>query len=347
MQQTDTKRFQKDEIEDILRTELLELGMSKAHANYVVDGLLFASMRGIDTHGVTLFKTYVRGLKEGRNKVRPAIKKEQLFPGVVNLDADGALGMVAGMEAIQTAIAIAETQGIAVASVKNSDHFGVASYYSSYAAEKGFACLTMSNADALVAPFNGCEKLFGTNPMSFSAPGQHENFNFDMATSQISYSKVRELKSRNQPIPSGCAVDEHGIDSSISGNVHALQPVGGYKGQGLCMMISMLAGFLNDSPPDYEMAHLFTPPFSEQHEVGHVFLVFNIKAFTNPESYKTKVETFTSYIRNSPSKKGEKILLPGDIENAHFLDRTQYGIPVNIQDLPSLFEKNELIEISV
>jgi hypothetical protein len=75
------------------------------HAVDVAPSLVDASLRGIDTHGIRLLPTYLEELHGGRAKRRPVFTTVGSLPAITVLDADDALGIVAGAAAMRLAIA--------------------------------------------------------------------------------------------------------------------------------------------------------------------------------------------------------------------------------------------------
>lgn len=54
----------------------------------------------------------------------------------------------------------------------------------------------------MVVPFGGAEIYYGTNPLTFAAPGEgDEILTFDMATTVQAWGKVLDARSRNMSIP--------------------------------------------------------------------------------------------------------------------------------------------------
>ena len=72
------KRVSAESLDSRMRGALIRRGLSEEHAGWVAGGLLEASLRGVDTHGVRLFSTYkprdcaVEGVFHHRN-VRSAL----------------------------------------------------------------------------------------------------------------------------------------------------------------------------------------------------------------------------------------------------------------------------------
>lgn len=308
----------------VITSKLRSLGLNDVHINDVVDGLVIPSLRGVDTHGFRLFATYLAELEGGRSKARPNIQINRMLPALAQMDAGGALGIVAGSEAVRLLMDMASEQGVAAVFVKNSNHFGAASNYSLKAAKAGFMTFCCSNADALVAPFNGENALFGTNPMSFAVSTQEDTFCLDMATSQVSYSKVKLHLKQDLPIHDSWAI----ANASMLSDIHALLPLGGYKGQGLATMVSILAGLANGSPEDNQMNHFYTEPFDTPNNVGHFLFAINHRALMSAKEFDTRLETLLNNIRQSKPRESEPVIVAGDLERSAHKARLQDGIPL-------------------
>lgn len=303
----------------ILREALLRRGVPEEPAGWVVDGLIGTSLRGIDTHGVRLFPTYIAELDGGRSLPDPDLRFSGEARAARVLDAGHALGLVAGRVAAAETVRLAKENGVGAVSVRNSNHFGAASVYTLHMAREGVLGFSFTNSDALVAPANGLSPLFGTNPVSLAAGGEGDAlFCADFATSQVSYSKVKHHRAQGLPLEPGWVVES-------GGEVAALQPLGGHKGQCLGMMVEILCAVLSGTPLDHELSHLYTPPFDEPRRVAHFFLALDLGAFRDPDDFRTDLSRLLAAVRSAP---GEGVIAPGDLEREAEAERRANGIPL-------------------
>jgi LDH2 family malate/lactate/ureidoglycolate dehydrogenase len=247
------------------------------------------------------------------------------------LDAGHALGLVAGRLACAEAVRLAREHGVGVVSVRNSNHFGAAAVYTLEMARQGAIGLALTNSDALVAPFGGVRPLFGTNPISFAAPGEgDEGVCADFATSQVSYSRVKHYRSQGLPLEPGWAVTGMGEDGEIS----ALKPLGGHKGQGLAMMVEILCPLLAGMPFDHELSHLYGEPYDQPRQVAHLFLAFDPGAFLDAAAFRASVSRLMRLVREQPpAVPGEGVRVPGDPEEECAARRRVEGIPLTADEL--------------
>jgi ureidoglycolate dehydrogenase (NAD+) len=294
-------------------------GLSEEHAAYVVDGLLAASLRGVDTHGVRLFATYLAELDGGRSKAVPELRWSG-GRAVRRLDAGGALGLVAGRAAASEAARLAREFGTGAVSFADSNHFGAASVYTLAMARESVLGLAFTNSDALVAPHGGLRAAFGTNPISMAVAGEGEDlFCADFATSQVSYSKVKHHRAQGLPLEAGWVVE---------GDETALLPLGGHKGQCLGMMVEILCALLAGTPLDAELSHLYAPPYDEPRRVAHLFLALDIGAFRDPVAFRADLSRFLGAVRAEPAVAGARVVAPGDLEAESSAERRERGIPL-------------------
>jgi len=298
-------------------------GLSEEHAGYVADGLLEASLRGIDTHGVRLFPTYLAELDGGRSRAHPDFQWSGKG-AAKTLDAGGALGLVAGRTAADEAARLAHELGVGAVSVRNSNHFGAASVYTLEMARRGVLGLSFTNSDALVAPHGGVRPVFGTNPISMAARGAgNDLFCADFATSQVSYSKVKHHRAHGLPLEPGWVVE---------GEETALKPLGGHKGQCLGMMVEILCALLAGMPLDHELSHLYAPPYDEPRRVAHFFLAFDVGAFRDPADFQVDLSRFLGLVRAEPAAPDARVVAPGDLEEETAAERQIQGIPLEEEE---------------
>lgn len=321
-------------------------GLSEEHAGWVADALVDTSLMGIDTHGLRLMPLYVRELVEGRSKTQPFFSITFPRDALARMDAGDALGIVAGRRAAVIAVELARACGIGIVSVCNSNHFGAASIYGRAIARSGMIGIVMTSAAARTAPFNGAAPVFGTNPICFVAPADADDyFSLDMATSQISYSRIKALKSAGLPIPTTWAVDRSGAFAECAERVSALAPLGGYKGQGLAMMVEVLCGILGDMPMDHELEHFDTGPFDRGRRIAHFLLAIDIGCCVDLVRFRKRLTALVSAVRSVSAKPHQKILVPGDPERVAWLERSRLGIPVTEDEYAALTALAEGLDV--
>lgn len=325
-------------LHELCETAARDRGVGEQHARWFANGLIRTSLMGIDTHGVRLLPLYLRELDEGRSNARPQMQTVRQFHGTALVDADSALGVVAGAHAASLAADLAREHGVSVVAVANSNHFGAASVYGEQIAAQGLVGIVTTSAAARMAPFNAKRAMFGTNPICFAAPARGDDlFLFDMATSQVSYSQVKHFRRNGLDLPAGWGLDADGRPVSDPARLESLSPLGGYKGQGLAMMVQILSCLLTAMPFDHQLSHLDTEPYDRGRQIGHCMIAIDPARFGNTlDGFSAGVSDLMQTIRETPAVDGERVQVAGDPQKASIAARTRDGIPLNDDELSGL-----------
>jgi LDH2 family malate/lactate/ureidoglycolate dehydrogenase len=231
----------------------------------------------------------------------------------------------------------AKKSGVAIASIRNSNHLGALAPYTIYAANNGCIGLITTNASPRMAPTNGSQAMLGNNPWSIATPSPDGPVVMDLANSVAALGKVRLIKARGELLPEGWARDNEGVptrdpQAAITG---LLEPIAGYKGYVMALMIELLTGTLSGGVPSTGVGAL--TDVSRAGQTSHFFLAISIESLMPEEEFVASAGKLTSDVRNSRLAKGStEILIPGDIENRISKDRRSAGIPLTDELLDAL-----------
>ncbi|MBX9361037.1 Ldh family oxidoreductase [Streptomyces massasporeus] len=315
----------------LAETALTRAGLSPDDARDVAQALTETSLRGIDTHGLRLLPQYLDELADAIATARPEIRTIRDTGAAVMLDAGGALGVVAGLTAARTAAERARTHGVAAVGVRNSNHFGAASVYSRHLAKEGLVGIVTTSAASRVAPFSGTEPLFGTNPLSFAAAAEDDEFALDMATSQVCFGEIKERRKHAMALDAGWATDTEGRPATDPEQAYALSPLGGYKGQGLAMVATLLGAVLTGSPADWELEHIGSSTPGRSRGIGHLVVCLDPAAFAGSAQFASGLSGMLDTTRGARpgADAGQPVQVPGDPQRRIAAERTHKGIPLD------------------
>jgi LDH2 family malate/lactate/ureidoglycolate dehydrogenase len=310
---------------------LEKLGVPSSDAKTVSDCLVFAHLRGFDTHGLPCLPGYVECLEQGRIKARPQITVERPAPWSVRLDADNGLGQVAAHRAMQLAVESAREFGVGAAAVRSSNHFGAACCYSMMAIPSDCIGIVTSNAAAAAAPFGAFETFLGTNPLSVAIPTNiAPPFVIDMATTEGSRKKIRQALAQGVPLPAGWAIDREGRattdpKAALEG---IMLPFGGMKGSAITLLLDILSGVLTGAQFGGQVLSVLT---NQQRASGNgnFMLALKLTAFMPAAEFKARMDEELARVRAlKPAPGIREVIYPGYKE--HFLEkqRREHGIPL-------------------
>jgi L-2-hydroxycarboxylate dehydrogenase (NAD+) len=321
---------------------LKKLGVPAADARTTTDVLVVADLRGIDSHGVARLGRYVAGLKDGTMKAKDESRVLKETSATALVDGGQSLGQVVGKKGMDLAIEKARETAVGIVTVRNSNHYGIAGYYSLMALEHNLIGMSMTNSGPLVVPTFGRTSVLGTNPISLAAPAMKEKaFVLDMATSTVPRGKIEVHNRLGQPIPPGWAVDETGRNSTdpkrvlnalanrLGGGLLPLggegEELGGHKGYGLALMVDVLSGVLSGAATGLQAYADERRP-----NVGHFFLALDPAAFRPLDEFRRDMDRLARELKDSPKAEGQsRIYVHGEKSFARMEKYRKEGIPLD------------------
>jgi len=307
------------------------LGFSREDGNIASQVIVHANLHGVDSHGINRLPVYAKRIQEGRINSTPQLAMKKTAEGILLVDGDNGLGQVVATRALEKGIPIAREKGVAVVAVKHSNHFGAASYYCEKACQEGIISIILTNSPPGIVPFGGKAAFFGTNPIAIGIPtGTDTPVLIDMSTSVISRGKILLAAKERKTIPAHWAINKEGVPTSNPEEAleGALLPVGGVKGSLLAMAVEIFSGILSGAAYGPHVQSLFEDHHGSAN-VGHFFILLDIKPFMAPQLFHTLVQQFIKELKAVPLAEGvEEILYPGERRKREYERRLREGIPV-------------------
>jgi len=301
-------------------------GMPKADAAVVADVLVWANLRGVDTHGVMRIPRYVDLIETGDMNPRPAIAVRTETPASVLIEADRAAGPVAMMRGTIEAVRKARDAGVGLALVRATTHTAALGYYTLAAAREGMAAIALAASWPNVVYHGTRAAGVSTSPISIAVPGG-EPLVLDMATSVVSMGKLNKAKRTGEPIPAGWALDKDGRPTTDPQAAQILLPMAGPKGSGLSLMIECITSLVAANPLLAES--LEGTPEGRRHRQNGFVMAIDLAQFGDPENFRREVDRLVKALKSLPvDPQAGEILMPGERGRRTFETRTRDGIPI-------------------
>lgn len=330
---TEMVRVSADALRTTVERAFAALGMPQEQAAISADALIEADLMGVSSHGVSNYiqLIYAPGLRKGYIKAKPDIRVARDAGAAVLVDGDDGMGHVVGHRAMSEAIERAKANGVGLATVRRSRHYGAAGYYALLAARRDCIGISMTNADSFVVPTHGREARLGTNPISVAAPaGEEPLFLLDMATSTVPFGKIMLAARAGHSIPLGWAADGEGrptTDPKAAYEARRLLPLGGtyeqgsHKGYGLAMLVDVLCGALAEG---------IHRGGSVGGSVGHFFCAIDVEKLIPLDEFRSNMDQLIRLMRDTPRvDESEPVIYPGWKEHVARVDREANGIPLH------------------
>jgi L-2-hydroxycarboxylate dehydrogenase (NAD+) len=208
--------------------------------------------------------------------------------------------------------------------VHNSNHFGVAGYYSDMAIMQDLIGVVIANTEPAVAPIGGKEPIIGTNPIAIGIPSNKNYVSVDMATSATARGKLLEAMRKGEKIPGNVALDAEGnptIDpqAALKGSI---LPFGAHKGYALAFMIEILAGPLVRAAFGRAVTGTVNP--KDICTKGDLIMAIDPSIFVDLEQFKDEVDDFVEEIKESGN-----VFIPGDMEVRNVKNNMEEGISLD------------------
>jgi LDH2 family malate/lactate/ureidoglycolate dehydrogenase len=303
-------------------------GLAAGHAATFADMLVWASLRGVDTHGVVRLPRYVDLIRAGEMNVAPHMSLALDLPAMTLLDADRAPGPVAMTHAARLAMERARVAGIAAVLVRGTTHTGTLGYYTSLAAREGFAAIAMSASTANMAYHGARAAGVSTNPLAIAVPGGEDGvLALDMATSVVSFGRLLSARRLGESLPPGVAIDRAGNPVTDPNAAEIPLPLGGPKGSGLSLMIECLTSLLAGNPIIAEA--LEGTPDGRRHRQNALVVAIDIARLGDVDAFRREAARLARDIKALPADASAGgILMPGERGDRTFARRSVDGIPV-------------------
>ncbi|WP_416883634.1 Ldh family oxidoreductase [Marivita sp.] len=301
-------------------------GFAPEDADQTADLLVWANLRGVDSHGVLRIPRYVEMISLGlmTSGKRPEVVRS--FGAVTVIDGGKCPGAVGMNMAVDKAAAAARTHGVGWCAARRISHAGAVGYFTQALAAKGLVGIAMTASKPLMSYVGARGEALSTNPLSIAVPtgSGSDPILLDMSTASVALGKIMAAKDAGQTIPEGWAIDSEGNPATDPHKVAALLPMAGAKGSGLSLMIEMLTSVLAGNA-------VIGPVLTGEKSGGFNGMVLAVapEAFGEEAAFFAEVGRLAGAIRAlDPIDPSAPPLLPGERGAATAQKCTAEGIPL-------------------
>ena len=322
------KRVSEDTLARFAAELFTAKGLPPDDAALVARVLIWANLRGVDSHGVLRIPGYIARIDNGLNNPKPAMEVTTDAPAAAVLDADRAFGQVALSQAMGIAISKASDAGIGLCLIRRTTHMGAIGYFTLDAAAEGMAGIAVAVSRPNMAYPGARGAGIATSPIAISVPGAtHAPLMLDMATATASMGKIVLARDSGKPLGDGWAVDSDGNPTTDPHRATMPTALGGAKGGGLSLMFECLTSLMVGNPlvaPFLEGA-----PDGRPHMQNGLAIAIDIARFTDPGAYAREVDRLSAAVKTLPKATGtDEILVPGERGDRVLQERRAAGIPL-------------------
>src|SRR5690348_16290494 len=179
-----TTRHSPQKIKELVAAIAVASGVRKPDAAILADALVDADVHGTSTHGVSRLNIYIRRIQKGLIDPRAKLVIERRRGSTLTADAGNGLEQVQAVKTLEKLLPKARRNGVAAATIRNSQQFGALSFYCNKAAEQDMILFATTSCEPAMSPEGACQAFFGTNPLAASFPtGKGFPVKIDLASS--------------------------------------------------------------------------------------------------------------------------------------------------------------------
>ena len=337
-----------EELERFCRSVFRGYGFSEQESREITQVVLAADLNGIESHGVQRMVRYAHEINSGMVDVHAKPETVYETPVSAVIDAHNAMGQVVGQQAMRLAIEKAKSVGCGMVEVRNSNHYGIAGFYTEMAMREDLLGICMTNTEEIMVPTFGRKPMIGTNPIALSMPADPVPFLCDCATTVVPRGKFEVYAKRGDPVPVGWGVDERGMDSQeaprvlkniiekAGGGILPLggsgEKMGGHKGYGLGVIVELFTAILAGGTTAERIYRT-----GSGSGICQCYIAVDYGLFGNKKEIRAAFSEYLEKIRQSPKAEGcSRIYTHGEKEAESRIIRRKEGIPVNEKTLQEL-----------
>lgn len=302
-------------------------GMSAEHAALEAEVLVWANLRGVDSHGVLRLPRYLDLIDKGDVNPRPKLAVVTETAASALLDADHGFGPIAMARAMDIAIDKARAATVGWVQVRHTAHSGAVGHYALRAARADMIGLITVVSPPNMAYHGARTAGVATSPLAIAVPAAtHAPLMLDMATAVVAMGKIIQARNAGTALPPGVAIDRDGNVTTDPAEAALPLPLGGAKGAGLSLMFECLTSLVVGSPI---VQPSVTQPGTPPHRQNGLAIALNIAAFTDVAGFKENVDQLCAAIKGLPRAAGvDEILVPGERGDRILVKRRVEGIPI-------------------
>lgn len=344
-------KFSYEQLKNLCYDAFVKFGFTQKESEIITDVLLLADLYGVKSHGTQRLARYHKSIENDTIKI--GIKPEIVFETPVSAVIDGhsGMGQVISHFAMNLAIEKARKTGMAMVSVRNSNHYGIAGYYAKMACDAGFIGISTTNSESIAVHTNSKQAVLGSNPIAFSMPAEPYPFWFDAATTVVPRGRLEVYNKESKPLPEGWGVGadgktstdaEHVLDcitKKSGGGILVLggntEEMGSHKGYGYSMICEILSAITSFGATSNHHVR------KKGQGAGscHSFIVIDPGIFGDAELMKKNLSAFLQELRDAKRANPDiPIYTHGEKEVYSKEKMMKEGIPVNISTVAEIIE---------
>lgn len=344
-----THQFNAQSLKTAIEAVVSGFGSEPTEVGLVTNNLIEANLTGHDSHGIGILPRYALSLKEDIGlKVNAHVSIRVDHGTMLGLDGNTGFGQVIGHEAMLLGIERAKQHGSCIMSLGNVHHLCRIGAWAEMATAAGLISIHFVNvlSKAVVAPWDGADGRFGTNPFCVGVPVQgRPPVILDFATSVIAQGKTRIAFNKGEQLKPGLMIDHEGNPTTepvygVKPPYGAIKTFGEHKGFGLSLVCELLGGALSAGATLRERAN------HQRILNGMLTILIDPSRLAQGGLFVEESMAFLDWVKQAPPLAGtDGVKIAGEPERTIRAQRLQTGIPVDANTWQEILQTSQSLGV--
>jgi LDH2 family malate/lactate/ureidoglycolate dehydrogenase len=302
--------------------------MSDENARITADVLVWADLRGADTHGVARIPRYVEMIEAEEMNPKPAMRVRKETAASVLIDADRAAGPVAMASAMSAAVRKARDVGVGVALVRATTQTASLGYYTEAAAREGMAAIALAGPGRALDTRGARAPAGSPGPNSIAVPGGDGGpVVLDVGSAVVALGRLLQNRKAERRNLWGRGLYRGGYPTVNTREAPGPLSLGGPKRLGVSLLIHCVSSMV-----------VARPLLGRSLEGGArgglraqngLAIAIDVARFCDPATFGREVGRLANVLRGlAHDPRVDEILAPGAPRNRTLERRSRDGIPI-------------------
>lgn len=324
------KRVPFEEMHGQMRQVLLKYGFSAERANLSARLFAEASRDGVYSHGLNRFPRFIEFIQNGYVKVNNSPFRTAQMGAIEQWDGQQGPGNLNAHFCMARAIELAQTKGMGLVALRDTNHWMRGGSYGWQAADAGMMAICFTNTTPNLPPWGAKEAVLGNNPLIIAVPRSGGHVVLDTAMTQFSFGKLESYRRAGKMLPVEGGFDEKGNltrDPAQIEKTNRALPFGFWKGSGLSLMLDLMASMLAGGKSTIQISRQDRP---DEYNLSQFFMAINPNSIGEPRHYEQVLtDTITAMHRAARADEKQAILYPGERVIKTRVENMKLGVPVD------------------
>jgi len=317
------------QIQNALQNILLKKGLTAERAELSARLFTEASRDGVYSHGLNRFPRFIEYIEKGYVKIDQEATPSKQMGALEQWDGHLGPGNLNAHTCMERAIELAQTHGIGLVALRNTNHWMRGGAYGWQAAEAGMIGLCWTNTIPNMPAWGAKNPVFGNNPLIIGFPKAEGHIVLDTAMTQFSFGKIESYRRQGKLLPVAGGFDTKGEvtndPAEIEKSGRAL-PFGFWKGSGLSLMLDLLASSLSEGLSTTQIG----AQNDDEYGLSQLFIAIDPFRTGSTAHYEQMLaDTLAAITAAEPASPGEQAYYPGERTLHTREENTRLGIPVD------------------